>query len=94
MKKVHVTIDGIDVYVPEDYTILEAAKEPNTFPETILSIGSDYIEGFNKLDHRSQFIETEEREDIFNAFEQILNETGLSEFKEEIIQLIDEKRSW
>ena len=29
MKKVHVTIDGIDVYVPEDYTILEAAKEIN-----------------------------------------------------------------
>ena len=27
MKKVHVTIDGIDVFVPEDYTILEAAKE-------------------------------------------------------------------
>ena len=29
MKRVHVTIDGIDVYVPEDYTILEAAKEIN-----------------------------------------------------------------
>ena len=27
MKIVHVTIDGIDVFVPEDYTILEAAKE-------------------------------------------------------------------
>ena len=27
MKKVHVTIDGIDVFVTEDYTILEAAKE-------------------------------------------------------------------
>ena len=57
-------------------------------------IAIDYVEGFNKLDCRSSFIETEEREDIFNAFEQILNETGLSEFKEEIIQLIDEKRNW
>ena len=57
-------------------------------------IASDYVEGFNKLNRRSSFIETEEREDIFNTFEQILNETGLSEFKKEIIQLIDEKRSW
>ena len=29
MGKVHVTIDGIQVYVPDDYTILEAAKEIN-----------------------------------------------------------------
>lgn len=29
MNKVHVTIDGIKLYVPENYTILEAAKEVN-----------------------------------------------------------------
>ena len=29
MKKVHVNIDGIDLFVPENYTILEAAKEAN-----------------------------------------------------------------
>ena len=29
MSKVHVTIDGIQVYVPDTYTILEAAKEIN-----------------------------------------------------------------
>ena len=46
------------------------------------------------LEYLRQFIESEEREDIFNAFEQILNETGLSDFKEKIMQLIDEKRSW
>ena len=46
------------------------------------------------LEYLRQFIESEECEDIFNAFEQILNETGLSDFKEEIMQLIDEKRSW
>lgn len=57
-------------------------------------IAIDYVEGFNRLDRRPSFIETEEREDIFNAFEQILIETGLSEFKEEIMQLIDEKRNW
>ncbi len=48
----------------------------------------------NLLEYLRQFFESEEREDIFNAFEQILNETGLSDFKEEIIQLIDEKRNW
>ena len=46
------------------------------------------------LEYLRQFIESEEREDIFNAFEQILNETDLSDFKEEIMQLIDEKRNW
>lgn len=45
------------------------------------------------LEYLRQFIESEEREDIFKAFEQILNETGLSDFKEEIMQLIDEKRN-
>ncbi|MEG0829629.1 MAG: NADH-dependent [FeFe] hydrogenase, group A6 [Anaerovoracaceae bacterium] len=29
MNKVHITIDGIKLYVPENYTILEAAKEIN-----------------------------------------------------------------
>ncbi len=35
MGKVHVTIDGIQVYVPEDYTILEAAKEINIHIPTL-----------------------------------------------------------
>jgi len=50
--------------------------------------------GFNKLDRRTQFIETEEREVILNAFEQILSEAGLTGIREEIFQLIDEKRNW
>ena len=29
MNKVHITIDGIQLYVPENYTILQAAKEVN-----------------------------------------------------------------
>ena len=35
MEKVHVTIDGIQVYVPDDYTILEAAKEINIHIPTL-----------------------------------------------------------
>ncbi len=76
------------------HKILEAAKEPNTFPETILSIGSDYIEGFNKLDHRSQFIETEEREDIYNAFESILDEVEKKIDRQSLLNIMDEKREW
>ena len=60
----------------------------------IKRIAIDYVEGFNKLDRRSSFIETEEREDIYNAFEKILDETGLSEIKEEILEIINEKREW
>ena len=74
--------------------ILKKAKQPETAISDIKSIANDYVEGFNKLDRRSQFIETEEREDIMNAFEQILDEAGLTEFKEEIVQVIDEKRNW
>ena len=33
-----------------------------------------YTEAFNQLNHRKDFIETEEREDIFTAFEQAANE--------------------
>ena len=29
MNKVNITIDGIKLYVPENYTILQAAKEVN-----------------------------------------------------------------
>lgn len=35
MAKVHVTIDGIQVYVPDTYTILEAAKEINVHIPTL-----------------------------------------------------------
>ena len=35
MGKVHVKIDGIQVYVPDDYTILEAAKEINIHIPTL-----------------------------------------------------------
>ncbi len=35
MNKVHMKIDGIELYVPENYTILEAAKEVNIHIPTL-----------------------------------------------------------
>ena len=74
--------------------MIEEASHAELDLSAVKRITIDYVDGFNKLDRRTSFIETEEREDIFNAFEQILHETGLSEFKEELMQLIEEKRNW
>ena len=76
------------------HKIFEAAKEPTTFSDSILTIASDYIEGFNKLNRRSDFIETEEREDIINAFESILNDVDLKTNRESLQKIMDEKRTW
>lgn len=35
MNKVYMKIDGIELYVPENYTILEAAKEVNIHIPTL-----------------------------------------------------------
>ena len=74
--------------------ILEEANKTEIDFSLIKDIAVEYIEGFNKLDRRSPFIETEEREDIFAAFEQILDEANISERREEIIQAMDDKRDW
>jgi len=74
--------------------IIEETNHPDIDFSIIKSIAIDYIEGFNKLDSRSQFIETEEREDIIHAFEQILDEVGYDKGREEILQIMDEKRNW
>ncbi len=74
--------------------MMEEANQAELDLSAVKRIAIDYVEGFNKLDRRSSFIETKEREDIFIAFEQILNETGLLYLKEELIDLIDEKRNW
>lgn len=98
--------DGSEVVSKSKYTksfalwketrrrIMEETSNGEVDLSVIKYIAIDYVEGFNKLDRRSPFIETQECEDIFNAFEYILNETGLSEFKEEMMQIIDEKRIW
>ena len=63
-------------------------------PEIVRSYFAVSFRPGNKLDRRSPFIETEEREDIFAAFEQILDEANISERREEIIQAMDDKRDW
>ena len=74
--------------------IIKASKDPNTFIESVQSIASEYIDGFNALDHCSPFIETEEREDLYNAFKRILDEINMNVNYERIQNLMDEKRSW
>lgn len=74
--------------------VLEEVKRPEVDFSTLKSIANDYVEGFNQLDRRSQFIETEEREDIMNAFEQILDESGISQGRDDLMQIIEEKRNW
>lgn len=76
------------------HRILEEANKTEIDFPAIKNIAVEYIEGFNKLDSRSPFIETEEREDIFTAFEQILDEANISEGKEEIMQAMEDKRDW
>lgn len=44
MNKVHVTIDGIKLYVPENYTILQAAKEVNITIPTLC-----FLKGINEI---------------------------------------------
>lgn len=74
--------------------IIEEMSHPEFDFSTIERIAIDYIEGFNKLDRRSSFIETEEREDIINAFEQILDEVGFHQGREELMLVMEEKRNW
>ena len=44
MNKVNITIDGINLYVPENYTILEAAKEVNINIPTLC-----YLKNINEI---------------------------------------------
>ena len=74
--------------------VLEEAKRAEVNLSALKSIANDYVESFNKLDRRSQFIETEEREDIFNAFEQVLDEAGIRQGRDDILRIIDENREW
>lgn len=74
--------------------VFEEAKRAEVDLSALKSIASDYVEGFNKLDQGSQFIETEEREDIFNAFEQILDEAGIRQGRDNIMNIIEENRNW
>lgn len=76
------------------HRILEEMSHAEIDSSAVKRIAIDYIEGFNKLDRRSPFIETEEREDIFNAFAQILDEAGFENGRNELMQAMDENRDW
>lgn len=64
---------------------------------SLKEIAKDYILAFNKIDARTNFIETEEREDILYAFDKILSDTealkdvvNISELED----IMDELREW
>lgn len=60
-------------------------------PETIRDLTKTAVLAFNTLDVRhNHFIETTEREDIFDAFEQIL----IAAKHPELLDLIDQTRDW
>lgn len=74
--------------------VLETVALYDGYTPSINRIVIDYVEGFNKLNNRSQFIETEQREDIINAFIQIMDEAGICKERNSIMQLIDDNRNW
>ena len=74
--------------------MMEEMSHPEMDFSEVKRIAIDYIEGFNKLDRRSPFIETEEREDIIIAFEQILDEVGFHQGRKELMQVMEDKRNW
>lgn len=63
-------------------------------------IGRDYGEAFNKLSARTDFIETEEREDLFDAIVGIVADAetelarDLSAEREQVLRGLEEVRDW
>lgn len=77
-----------------------AGKDSAKLQKHLEEISVDYVKSFNKLDARTGWIETEEREDICAAFDTILNAVGDTiglEFeinKPQIYDAMDEHRDW
>jgi hypothetical protein len=76
-------------------------EEPeNARPARLMEIGWAYGEAFNKLDHRSGFIETVEREEIFTALDHIVNEAealhgpGLEAARDSLVSGLESIRDW
>lgn len=75
-------------------------KDPANLQKQLEKISVEYVEVFNKLDARTNWIMTEEREDICIAFDAILsavNDVAGSEFKMDTSQIYDimnEHRDW
>lgn len=64
---------------------------------SLIEIAKSYILAFNKIDARTNFIETDEREDILCAFDKILSDTGALKSMINISELedvMDELREW
>ncbi|MEU8797356.1 hypothetical protein [Spirillospora sp. NPDC048819] len=69
-------------------------------PARLVEIGRQYGEAFNRLDDRTPFIETEEREDLFAALDHIVDEAeaahgpGLAWARESLISGVEDVRDW
>ncbi|WOX20046.1 hypothetical protein [Streptomyces solicathayae] len=82
--------------------ILQAlADEPTAVrPKRLEEIGRAYGEEFNRLDRRSGFIETVEREELFAALDHIVNETDVphgpdfGEARDSLISGVESVRDW
>lgn len=77
------------------------AEEPADGRSTPLEeIGRAYGETFNQLDHRTGFIETVEREELFAALDHIMNEAealhgpGLEDARNSLISGVESVRDW
>ena len=66
----------------------------------LADLGRDYALAFNRLDGRSPFIETEEREELFAALQSVVTEReqdlgrSLSAERTALLAGVDEARSW
>lgn len=76
-------------------------KDAGKLSAKLNEIAKEYVVAFNKLDGRTNFIETEEREDLCGAFDVILEavqaEVGETDYKipsEHIYEVMDKYRDW
>ncbi|MFE7331240.1 hypothetical protein ACFU8W_41255 [Streptomyces sp. NPDC057565] len=81
--------------------LLEVAEKPADGRSTRMEeIGRAYGEAFNRLDRRSGFIETVEREELFAALDHIVKETealhgpGLEDARDSLIFGVESVRDW
>ncbi|MFF8841400.1 hypothetical protein ACF08N_01525 [Streptomyces sp. NPDC015127] len=81
--------------------LLEFAEQPaDGRSARVEEIGRAFGEAFNRLDHRSGFIETVEREELFAALDHIVNEAeslhgpGLEEARDSLISGVESVRAW
>ncbi|MEV0291877.1 hypothetical protein AB0H36_47835 [Kribbella sp. NPDC050820] len=82
--------------------ILALLSEPDAATRLthLTQLGRDYGAAFNRLDARSPFIETEEREELYAALEAVLDESeqatgrALSAERTALLAGVDDERDW